>query len=61
MGERSKAAMVNQPGKANRSDVAELLVESLWLDSAKNKTFEVINEAEEDQESLAQYYGKLSH
>ncbi|MBM3421880.1 MAG: SDR family oxidoreductase [Chlorobi bacterium] len=48
-------------GWINRSDVAELLVESLWLESAKNKTFEVINEAEEVQESLEQYYGKLSN
>ena len=48
-------------GWINRSDVAELLVESLWLERAKNKTFEVINEAEEVQESLEQYYGKLSN
>jgi uncharacterized protein YbjT (DUF2867 family) len=46
-------------GWINRADVAELLVLSLWLDKAKNKTFEVINESEEVQTGLEQYYEKL--
>ncbi|NTU97414.1 MAG: SDR family oxidoreductase [Chlorobiaceae bacterium] len=47
-------------GWANRSDVAELLVVSLWAEKAKNLTFEVVSEAEEQQESLEPYYGKLA-
>jgi nucleoside-diphosphate-sugar epimerase len=47
-------------GWINRSDVAELLVLSLWLDKAKNKTFEVINETEQEQSGLEQYYELLS-
>jgi nucleoside-diphosphate-sugar epimerase len=47
-------------GWINRSDVAELLVVSLWADKAKNKTFEAVNEAEERQESLEIYYDRLS-
>lgn len=49
-------------GWINRGDVAELLVVSLWTDKAKNKTFEVINEGEEEhrQESLEHYYDKLA-
>ncbi len=49
-------------GSINRGDVAELLVVSLWTDKAKNKTFEVINEGEEEhsQESLEKYYDKLA-
>ena len=46
-------------GWINRSDVAELLVVALWLEKAKNKTFEVINEAEEKQVGLEQYYYTL--
>ncbi|MEI6847468.1 MAG: SDR family oxidoreductase [Chlorobiaceae bacterium] len=46
-------------GWINRSDVAELLVLSLWVEKAKNKTFEVINETEEAQQSLEHYYDKL--
>jgi len=46
-------------GWINRSDVAELLVVALWLEQAKNKTFEVINEAEEVQSGLEQYYDRL--
>ena len=46
-------------GWINRSDVAELLVVALWLEKAKNKTFEVINEVEEKQVSLEQYYDTL--
>lgn len=46
-------------GWINRSDVAELLVVSLWAPKAKNKTFEVISEAEERQESLEPYYDIL--
>ncbi|MEI6691692.1 MAG: SDR family oxidoreductase [Chlorobium sp.] len=46
-------------GWINRSDVAELLVVALWLDKGKNKTFEVINEAEEEQQGLEQYYDML--
>jgi len=47
-------------GWTNRSDVAELLVISLWNSKAGNKTFEVISEAEEAQESLERYYDGLS-
>ncbi len=49
-------------GWINRGDVAELLVVSLWNDKARNKTFEVINEAEEEhrQDSLEKYYDKLA-
>lgn len=47
-------------GSTNRADVAELLVLSLWNRKAKNKTFEVINEEEEPQESLEGYYEKLA-
>jgi hypothetical protein len=47
-------------GWTNRSDVAELLVLSLWVEKAANKTFEVINDAPEPQQSLAGYFDKLS-
>ncbi|MCG8342190.1 MAG: SDR family oxidoreductase [Chlorobiales bacterium] len=49
-------------GWINRGDVAELLVVSLWTEKAKNKTFEVINEGEEEhrQDSLEPYYDKLA-
>ena len=47
-------------GWMNRSDVAELAVLSLWVEKAANKTFEVIIEAPEPQESLAGYFDKLS-
>jgi len=47
-------------GWINRSDVAELLVEALWLEKAKNKTFEVINESEELQASLEHCYDTIS-
>ena len=46
-------------GWINRSDVAELLVVALWIEKAKNKTFEVINEAEEEQQGLEQYYDAI--
>ncbi len=46
-------------GWINRSDVAELLVLSLWVESAKNKTFEVVNDIEQEQSTLAQYYDQL--
>jgi uncharacterized protein YbjT (DUF2867 family) len=46
-------------GWTNRSDVAELLVASLWAEKAKNKTFAVINESEEEQSGLEQYYDLL--
>jgi len=46
-------------GWINRSDVAELLVVALWVEKAKNKTFEVINESEEEQSGLEQYYDLL--
>ncbi|MEI6639437.1 MAG: SDR family oxidoreductase [Chlorobium sp.] len=46
-------------GFINRSDVAELLCISLWLEKAKNRTFEVINESEEPQTSLEQCYNAL--
>lgn len=47
-------------GWMNRSDVAELAVLSLWVEKAANKTFEVIAEASEPQQSLACYFDKLS-
>jgi len=46
-------------GFINRSDVAELLVIALWLDKAKNKTFEVVNDIEQPQTALGQYYDAL--
>jgi uncharacterized protein YbjT (DUF2867 family) len=46
-------------GFINRSDVAELLVLALWLDKAKNKTFEVVNGTQEPQTALDQYYDAL--
>ncbi len=46
-------------GFINRADVAELLVISLWLDKAKNRTFEVINDIEEQQTSLERCYDAL--
>lgn len=46
-------------GWTNRSDVAELLVVALWTEKAKNKTFGVINESEEEQSGLEQYYDLL--
>lgn len=47
-------------GWINRSDVAELLVVALWTEKAKNKTFEVVNECEEEQSGLEQYYDLLA-
>ncbi len=49
-------------GWINRGDVAELLVVSLWTDKARNKTFEVINEGDEEhrQDTLEPYYDKLA-
>ncbi|TLU87549.1 MAG: SDR family oxidoreductase [Chlorobium sp.] len=46
-------------GFINRADVAELLVISLWLEKAKNKTFEVVNDVEEPQADLDKYYDAL--
>ncbi len=46
-------------GWINRSDVAELLVLSLWVEKAKNKTFEVVNEREEVQSTLEHCYDLL--
>ncbi len=46
-------------GWINRSDVAELLVLSLWVEHAKNKTFEVVNDIEQEQSTLAQYYDQI--
>ncbi|MFZ4524261.1 MAG: SDR family oxidoreductase [Chlorobium sp.] len=46
-------------GFINRSDVAEMLVLALWLDKAKNKTFEVVNGTQEPQTALGQYYDAL--
>lgn len=46
-------------GWINRSDVAELLVVALWVERAKNKTFEVVNDIEEEQSGLEQYYDLL--
>lgn len=47
-------------GWMNRSDVAELAVLSLWVEKAANKTFEVIIETPEPQESLAGCFDKLA-
>jgi hypothetical protein len=47
-------------GWTNRSDVAELLVLSLWNGKARNRTFEVISESGEVQESLERYYDRLA-
>ncbi|NTV92072.1 MAG: SDR family oxidoreductase [Chlorobiaceae bacterium] len=47
-------------GFINRSDVAELLVLSLWVEKAKNKTFEVISETPEPQHSLEYCFDNLS-
>lgn len=47
-------------GWTNRSDVAELLVLSLWNGKARNRTFEVISESGEVQESLDRYYDRLA-
>ncbi len=46
-------------GWINRSDVAELLVLSLWVEKAKNKTFEVVNDCEEVQSTLEHCYDLL--
>jgi uncharacterized protein YbjT (DUF2867 family) len=46
-------------GWINRADVAELLVLGLWIEKAKNKTFEVVNDIEEKQAGLEQYYDLL--
>jgi hypothetical protein len=46
-------------GWINRSDVAELLVVALWVEKAKNKTYEVVNDIEEEQSGLEQYYDLL--
>lgn len=46
-------------GWINRSDVAELLVVALWVEKAKNKTFEVVNESEKEQSGLEHYYDLL--
>ncbi|NTU93507.1 MAG: SDR family oxidoreductase [Chlorobiaceae bacterium] len=46
-------------GGIDRSDVAELAVLSLWVPKARNKTFEVIDEAPEPQTSLEGYYDLL--
>jgi uncharacterized protein YbjT (DUF2867 family) len=46
-------------GSVNRSDVAEVAVLSLWLENAKNETFEMISIGDEKQESLAPYFDKL--
>ncbi|ABB24856.1 SDR family oxidoreductase [Pelodictyon luteolum] len=47
-------------GWTNRSDVAELLVLSLWLDKARNRTFEVVSGEEQVQDSLEYCYDNLS-
>lgn len=46
-------------GWTNRSDVAELAVLSLWVTRAKNRTFEVISQEPETQQSLETYYNQL--
>ncbi len=46
-------------GSVNRSDVAEVAVLSLWLENAKNETFEMISIGDEKQESLAPYFDSL--
>ncbi|KZK74695.1 MAG: NAD-dependent epimerase [Pelodictyon luteolum] len=47
-------------GWTNRSDVAELLVLSLWLEKARNRTFEVVSGEEHAQDSLEYCYDNLS-
>lgn len=47
-------------GWVNRSDVAELAVLSLWVEKAKNVTFEVVSEKEAAQDSLAGCYDELN-
>ena len=47
-------------GWTNRSDVAELAVLSLWIDKARNQTFEVVSEAEAQQASLEGCYDRLT-
>jgi len=48
-------------GWINRSDVAELLVVALWLENAKNQTFEVVNDFEEEQlQGLEHYYDTIA-
>jgi len=37
----------------------KLLMVALWAEKAKNKTFAVINESEEEQSGLEQYYDLL--
>lgn len=46
-------------GSINRADVAELLVLALWSEKAVNKTFEVVNDIEQEQSGLEQYYDLL--
>jgi uncharacterized protein YbjT (DUF2867 family) len=46
-------------GWTNRSDVAELAVLSLWYPGARNRTFEVISEVAEPQQSLEGCFDRL--
>lgn len=46
-------------GSVNRSDVAEVAVLSLWVESAERQTFEMINMGEEKQTSLEPYFEQL--
>lgn len=48
-------------GWTNRSDVAELLVASLWNPDAANHTFEVVSGEPAVQESLEPYFRGLTH
>jgi nucleoside-diphosphate-sugar epimerase len=47
-------------GWTNRSDVAELAVLSLWVEKSRNKTFEVVSESDEVQQTLEPCYDKLA-
>ncbi|KZK74523.1 MAG: NAD-dependent epimerase [Pelodictyon luteolum] len=46
-------------GSVSRGDVAEVAVLSLWNDGARNRTFELIEESEEQQESLVSVFDML--
>lgn len=47
-------------GSIDRSDVAEIAVLSLWAPHARQKTFEVVREKEERQESLEGFFAQIS-
>ena len=47
-------------GTINRSDVAEVAVEALWIPEAQNLTFEFIQGEEASQESFEHYYRQVA-